>query len=334
MRYFIEHTTRFLYSHPVHENLTEIRMAPRTEGNQRCFQFRLTTRPNVQVLRYDDHFGNVVYHFDVPTPHAKLEIHASAAVEVEAAPELPESLTGGEWDRLDALRDDGEFWDWLQPSHFATRTKALDQLARSLKLDDRRHDPLTTLRAVNRGIYRRFAYNSEATAVDSPIDEAIRLKSGVCQDFAHIAIALLRRLGIPARYVSGYLFHEGSDRDVASNASHAWVEAYLPSLGWIGIDPTNDRIAADHHIRIGVGRDYADVPPTKGVYKGEADSELAVAVSVSKTRREPVQDAALHIVRRSNLAGTGRVPGLELGQQQQQQQRLDRQQQQEEQQQQ
>ncbi|MEA2754760.1 MAG: hypothetical protein QOJ54_1049 [Aliidongia sp.] len=320
MRYFIEHTTRFLYSQPVHENLTEIRMAPRTEGDQRCFQFRLTTRPNVQVQRYDDHFGNVVYHFDVPAPHAKLEIHASSAVEIEPAAALPEALNAAEWDRLDALRNDGEFWDWLQSSHFATHTQALEVLAQALALEERRHDPLTLLRAVNRAIHRGFAYSPEATAVDSPIDEAIRLKSGVCQDFAHIAIALLRRLGIPARYVSGYLFHDGSDRDTAANASHAWAEAFMPTLGWIGIDPTNDRIASDHHIRIGIGRDYADVPPTKGVYKGEAESELAVAVSVSKTRREPAEDAALHIVRRSKIADNRPVVGLEVGQQQQQQQ--------------
>jgi transglutaminase-like putative cysteine protease len=318
MRYFIEHTTRFLYSQPVHEHLTEIRMAPRTEGHQRCFQFRLTTRPNVPVLRYDDHFGNVVYHFDVPAPHARLDIHASSAVEIEPADALPEMLDDGEWDRLDALGNDGEYWDWLQPSHFATRTKPLEALARTLKLDERRQDPLTMLRGVNRSIHRRFDYNQDVTAVDSPIDDAIRHKSGVCQDFAHIAIALLRRLRIPARYVSGYLYHDGSDRDTAANASHAWVEAYLPSLGWIGIDPTNDRIAGDHHIRVAVGRDYADVPPTKGVYKGEAESELAVAVSVSKTRREPSQDAALHVVRRSKIAAPTPLVGHEVGQQQQQ----------------
>ena len=317
MRYFIEHTTRFLYSQPIHEHLTEVRMAPRTEGNQRCFQFRLTTRPNVQVMRYDDHFGNVVYHFDVPSPHSKLEIHASSAVEVETGAELPEELDPAEWQQLDALRNDGEFWDWLQPSHFATRTKPLETLARALKLDDRKMDPLSTLRAVNRAIYQRFEYNPETTAVDSPIEEAIKLKSGVCQDFAHIAISLLRRQGIPARYVSGYLHHEGSDRDTAANASHAWAEAYLPSLGWIGIDPTNDRIAGDHHIRIGVGRDYADVPPTKGVYKGEAESELAVAVSVSKTRREPAQDSALHVVRQSKLATPSQTQAVDAGQQQQ-----------------
>lgn len=317
MRYFIEHTTRFIYSNPVHENLTEIRMAPRTEGSQRCFQFRLTTKPNVQVQRYDDPFGNVVYHFDVPSPHTKLEIHASSAVEVEPADPLPEALGDEEWQAIDSLRDEGEFWDWRQPSHFAVRTKALETLARGLKLEDRRHDPLSMLRQINRSIYRRFTYSAESTAVDSPIDEAIRQKSGVCQDFAHIGIALLRRLGIPARYVSGYLYHDGSDRDTAANASHAWIEAYLPSLGWIGVDPTNDRIAGDHHIRIGIGRDYADVPPTKGVYKGEAESELAVAVSVSKTRREPAQDAALHVVRTSKLAGATAGPIHEAGQQQQ-----------------
>jgi transglutaminase-like putative cysteine protease len=229
--------------------------------------------------------------------------------------ELPETLDQASWAGLDALREDGEFWDWLQPSHFAQRTKPLEALAKALKVDERRQDPLTMLRTINRAINQRFAYSPTATAVDSPIDEAIRLKSGVCQDFAHIAIALLRRLKIPARYVSGYLFHDGSDRDTAPNASHAWVEAFMPDLGWIGIDPTNDRIAGDHHIRVAIGRDYADVPPTKGVYKGEAESELAVAVTVSKTRREPAQDAALHVVKRSKIAEPAPV-GQEVGQQQ------------------
>jgi transglutaminase-like putative cysteine protease len=316
MRYFIEHTTRFTYSQPVHEHLTEIRMAPRTEGHQRCFQFRLTTKPNVPMLRYDDHFGNVVYHFDVPAPHERLDIHASSAVEVEPMAELPETLDEATWAGIDALSEDGEFWDWLQPSHFAQRSKPLEALAKALKVDERRQDPLTMLRTINRAINRRFAYSPAATAVDSPIDEAIRLKSGVCQDFAHIAIALLRRLKIPTRYVSGYLFHDGSDRDMAPNASHAWAEAFMPDLGWIGIDPTNDRIAGDHHIRVAIGRDYADVPPTKGVYKGEAESELAVAVSVSKTRREPAQDAALHVVKRSKIAAPAPA-GHEVGQQQQ-----------------
>ena len=319
MRYFIQHMTSFTYSAPVYESVTEVRMAPRTEGGQRCFQFRLSCRPNVQVLRYDDHFGNVVYHFDVPTPHAKLEIVATAAVEIDPPVALPEKLDGDAWAQLDGLSSDPEYWDWLQPSRFAEPTRALASLARRLNLGARRDDPLTMLRAVSHAIARHFKYSPDTTEVDSPIDAAIKLRSGVCQDFAHVAIALLRRLGIPTRYVSGYLFHDGSDRNTAPNSSHAWAEAYLPALGWIGIDPTNDAIAAERHVRVAIGRDYADVPPTRGIYKGDAESEMAVAVNVSLTRREPVDNLALHVVRRQSRAA-GKAPATDALHQQEQQQ--------------
>jgi transglutaminase-like putative cysteine protease len=316
MRYFVQHVTRFRYSNAVHESLTEVRMAPRTEAHQRCFQFRLQCKPSVQVMRYDDHYGNVVYHFDVPSPHTSLEIVATSAVEIEPAAELPVRLPDDAWARLDELGQDGEFWDWLHPSRFATATKSLESLAAKLRLADRKSDPLTTVRRVCSSIHRHFSYNPEATEVDSPIDKAIKLRSGVCQDFAHIAITMLRRFSIPARYVSGYLFHDGSDRNTAANASHAWVEVYLPSLGWVGIDPTNDSLAGEKHIRVAVGRDYADVPPTRGVYKGEAESELAVAVSVSSARGESSNDLALHVIRRHSETAA-KTEAQEIYQQQQ-----------------
>ena len=316
MRYFVQHVTRFRYSSAVHESLTEVRMAPRTEAQQRCYQFRLQCKPSVQVMRYDDHYGNVVYHFDVPTPHTSLEIVAASAIEIEPLPDLPARLPAQAWGQLDELGQDGEFWYWLHPSCFAVPTKALEGLAVRLKLAERKADPLTTVRRICDGIHRHFAYNPEATEVDSPIDTAIKLRSGVCQDFAHIAIAMLRRLGIPARYVSGYLFHNGSDRNTAANASHAWVEVYLPPLGWVGIDPTNDIIAGEKHIRVAVGRDYADVSPTRGVYKGDAESELAVAVSVSATRGQSNSDLALHVIRRNGQSANKTEP-QEVYQQQQ-----------------
>jgi transglutaminase-like putative cysteine protease len=122
------------------------------------------------------------------------------------------------------------------------------------------------------------------TQVHSPIAHALDAKRGVCQDFAHIMIAVVRHWGVPARYVSGYLYHRRTDKDRSSpDATHAWVEAYLPSLGWVGFDPTNNLVVADRHIRVAVGRDYADVPPTRGTFKGEVESELAVAVRVEPT---------------------------------------------------
>ena len=148
------------------------------------------------------------------------------------------------------------------------RRRALAALAQEFGFE-RGDDPLATVRRTMSEIYARFEYSPSATRVDSPIDEALEARRGVCQDFAHIMIALVRRLGVPCRYVSGYLFQH-ADRKVRSTdgATHAWVEALLPGLGWVGFDPTNNMIAGDRHIRVAIGRDYADVPPTRGVFKG------------------------------------------------------------------
>jgi transglutaminase-like putative cysteine protease len=142
-----------------------------------------------------------------------------------------------------------------------------------------------------------------STKVDSPIEDALRARQGVCQDFAHILITLVRRLAIPCRYVSGYMFHRDdteakNDRSL-EGASHAWVEALVPGWGWVAFDPTNNLIGSDRHIRVAVGRDYADVPPTRGVYKGEAQSELSVAVTVSPADMTPPEPAAPNFVVRS-----------------------------------
>lgn len=251
-------------------------MEPRTEGIQRCLSFKLTLNPTANIMIYRDYLGNVVHNFDIPGQHRSLTITAEAQVEMKSAPELPERLAPETWDELDT----SEF-DNLLPSSFTHPTPLLDDLAHELNIT-RRDDPLTLLRELNTAIYDAFEYGQEVTKVDSPIDDALRARSGVCQDFSHIMLALLRPLGIPCRYVSGYLYTRG-DKNTrsAEDASHAWVEALLPKLGWIGFDPTNNLIAGERHIRVAVGRDYADVPPTRGVFKGRADTELAVGVRVA-----------------------------------------------------
>jgi len=147
---------------------------------------------------------------------------------------------------------------------------------------------------LNTRLCEAIDYVPEVTRVDSPIDEALTQRKGVCQDFSHIMISMLRALRIPARYVSGYLYHGKEDRDRSgTGATHAWVEAYLPDLGWIGLDPTNDLLAGSRHIRTSIGRDYADVPPTRGVLKGEADSRLTVAVAVAASEELPPEVSEL-----------------------------------------
>ena len=281
MHYTIHHVTRFSYETPVRESVMEVRMQPRTEGVQRCVRFGLSTTPAARVKMYDDRDGNTIHHFNIPGRHSRLIVTAEALIDMGAAPPLPRSLDDG-WERLDALTANGQYWDLLNSSHFARSTPLLEALKRELGVE-RGADPLDTLRRLTSDLFRRFEYSPQATRVDSPIDEALAAKRGVCQDFTHIMIALVRGLGVPCRYVSGYLYRQ-PDRDVrsADGASHAWVEALLPDIGWIGFDPTNDLVADERHIRVAVGRDYADVPPTRGVFKGTSvvHSELGVTVTV------------------------------------------------------
>lgn len=280
MFYAIRHITRFRYNNPVSESIMETRMHPRHEGGQRCTTFQLSVSPKARVNSYRDYLGNVIHHFDVPGHHTKLLIVAESIVDLRPPALLPRALPTSAWRELDEQVARADYWEMLMPSRFAKPSAALHELAEALDVY-RRDDPLTLLREINTGLYHWFDYQPKTTRVDSPIDEALLARTGVCQDFAHIMIALLREMKIPSRYVSGYLHHT-SDPSIrsSSGATHAWVEAFLPHLGWVGFDPTNNQIAGERHIRTAIGRDYADVPPTRGVFKGQSGSELSVSVRV------------------------------------------------------
>jgi transglutaminase-like putative cysteine protease len=282
MRYSVRHVTRFDYDTPVAESVMEVRMQPRSDGAQRCLHFALTPSPAARVMTYLDHEGNHIHFFNIPARHARLILTAEALVECPTASSLPARLDANAWDELDGVVRSGEWWQYLAPSLFARPTPLLERFALALGLD-RSRDPLTLLSRIMAQMFDHFEYKPQTTRVDSPIDEALEARCGVCQDFAHIFIALTRPLGLPARYVSGYLFREAGSQDRSTEgATHAWAEVLLPRLGWVGFDPTNNLIAAERHVRVAVGRDYADVPPTRGVYKGTtaARSELAVSVQV------------------------------------------------------
>jgi transglutaminase-like putative cysteine protease len=257
----------------------ELRMQPRSEGNQRCLSFDLAVKPAATIMHYRDFLGNAVHHFDIAASHSELALKAQSLVEVLPIPD-PEPADAPTWGDLDTLVAIEGYYEMLQPSVFARPTERLDEFARELKMD-RHVDPLRMLVEISRGIHEKFEYAPNSTKVDSPIDDALSVRKGVCQDFAHIMIALVRKLQVPCRYVSGYLFHTKDDQSMTSEgASHAWVEALLPKLGWVGFDPTNNLLCGDRHIRVAIGRDYAEVPPTRGVYKGGSESELSVSVTV------------------------------------------------------
>ena len=324
--YSIRHLTRYRYSQPISQSIMETRMHPRSDSNQHCLTFSLSVSPRCRVFSYRDHQGNNVQHFDIPGEHTQLGIVAESVIEQQPLPDVPHFLSPDAWDALDDLIEANDYWEMLLPSKFAVETPAVVLLAKQLGVT-RRDDPLMLVHELTRRLFEYFEYVPSHTHVDSPIDEAIVSGKGVCQDFAHTMIALLRHVRIPARYVSGYLYRgrEAHDRSTP-DATHAWVDVLLPHLGWVGFDPTNNLIAHHRHIRTAVGRDYADVPPTHGVFRGKTDSELYVAVQVEASEKPPALDRKLPIpeewsvlVERAQQPPEPAIPFIDLQQMQQQQ---------------
>jgi len=262
----VEHVTRLTYDGPINEAYTEVRLKPAHRDGQRCSSFAVVTEPRgVAVAEYRDRFGNAVHHFDVLEPHSALAVTARSevwtperSVDDEASPSL-----------LDV-------WDLRQASRYVPLRGAIVQLAGEVDGDG---PTLATARALMAAVRGRMRYETGSTDVRTVADEALAAGHGVCQDFAHVMIGVCRLHRIPARYVSGYLFDSHAEGD-AHSASHAWVDVWVPQRGWVSLDPTHDREQTDHYVRVGVGRDYADVPPTRGVYKGKAREELEVEVQI------------------------------------------------------
>jgi len=297
MLFEIRHVTQYAYDEAVRESVMELWMQPRKSNDQFLVNFELEVEPPSQIFSYADNYGNAVNHFDVPHPHQRLRIVARSVVETQGHTPLPDALDMDEWERLKSEAVRGEFWDFLRLQGFVIETPSLHAFIEDRRLNDlKRHDPLTAVRELNAALHDAFDYEAGVTEADSPMDHALVEGSGVCQDFAHIMIAVCRLWGIPARYVSGYLF---TDREAGErsnpDATHAWVEIFLPSLRWIGLDPTNNVMVGERHIGVALGRDYHDVPPARGVFKGEAASQLSVGVSVRQGASAPVEPEFLRM---------------------------------------
>ena len=319
MAYAVKHVTDFRYEPEARESVMEVRMQPRSDARQRCITFSLEVTPHANIMSYLDFLGNAVHHFDIPGRQKHIQVTAQALVETIAPPPV-EWKDVLDWDGLDARVAAGDYWDMLLPSRYARPTDLLQELKLELGVE-RRAAPIETLLELNAAIYRAFEYAPNSTQVDSPIDDALRSRRGVCQDFAHIMIALVRGLGVPCRYVSGYLHRAGKKEKKhrsVEGATHAWMEAFLPDLGWLAFDPTNNLTGTEKHIAVALGRDYGDVPPTRGVYKGGGESELSVLVTVTPADSPEPQNLrpATVIRRRAAYDSTA----AELFQEQQQQQ--------------
>jgi transglutaminase-like putative cysteine protease len=285
MRYRITHTTRFEYPEPAYDSQNELRMRPRNRDGQRCVVFELSVSEPASTVEYDDFFGNRTHSISVSGPHRNLEIVANSIVEVDT-PAIPPAagVTLAEFLRGDAVRN-SIYCEYLNPSEFIPFSERLRKFFWMARPQEQEDIGTYVMRMV--GYVRdQFEYETRSTHVHSSLNDILNSGGGVCQDFAHLTIGILRLAGVPTRYVSGYLApaSASSSVDVTAQASHAWLEAWLPGLGWCGYDPTHRCVVDGRHIAVAIGRDYADVPPLRGVYRnGGGRSVMTVDLRVEFT---------------------------------------------------
>jgi transglutaminase-like putative cysteine protease len=283
VRLEIHYTTRFHYSAPVRESQNELRACPVSDHRQQLSHYRVTTTPSARPISYLDYWGTRVDAFGVRAPHERLEVLAEATVETSASP-TPEAAVPRSALLDEDFRD--RHLEFLLPSPHVQWGEEVAAAARE-RADGADDGVMSMVDAVQTGAVA-LEYDPGATYVGVSVDEVFVRGGGVCQDFAHLAIAMYRSVGIPARYVSGYFFAasdatgQGPDGDEVHVETHAWVEVAVPSFGWHALDPTNRIPVGERHVVIGRGRDYDDVAPFRGVYSGSATHELAVAVRLRR----------------------------------------------------
>jgi transglutaminase-like putative cysteine protease len=274
----IRHITRYLYENMVRDSANQIMLYPLRDEYQEVLHHQVTITGNPMVNIHQDYFGNEVGTFTNAQPHCELVIDSQLKVvtSVRAMP-VDNAPAADQWKELTQFHRNPTFIDFLRQERF----EVLPEVTHVLETKNL-HDttPLQAAIHLCLYVYENFAYRKGITTVETTVDEIWKLKSGVCQDFAHILLVMLRILSIPARYVSGYICPNKSGMR-GEGATHAWVEAYIPFYGWLGVDPTNNCLVNDTHVRLAVGKNFLDCSPVKGTYRGTSNHTLEVIVTVS-----------------------------------------------------
>ena len=272
----VVHSTGYAYESPVTASFNEARLTPRSDNRQNVILSRVETVPATRSYRYLDYWGTAVTAFDLHAPHTELEVTASSVVETDK-PEPPiEKVT---WDELRSEAVVDKFDEVLSPTHYTPRSKRLRRVGERIA---KYHDPHDAVIAAADWVNSELDYVAGTTGVHSSALDALREGKGVCQDFAHLTLAVLRGIGIPSRYVSGYLHpqRKAPVGETVDGQSHAWIQAWTG--GWWNFDPTNDKEINEQYVSVGVGRDYADVTPLKGIYSGGGSTDLDVVVEITR----------------------------------------------------
>ena len=283
--YSIAHTTVYLYSQPVVLSHQFLHLEPLATETQECLDFNLQVRPTpLETTTRSDYFGNRVHYLTITEPHQELRITAQSQVSVTPVntPTAPTTVDEARrWLAKAAEPATHAARQFLYPSAATRRLAVADEWAGRLFPGGR--SVLEGVEELSAEINRSFVFDPNATHARTPLDEFMQLRRGVCQDFAHLAVAVLRAAGLPGRYVSGYLLTNpppGQPRRIGADASHAWASTFLPGYGWVDFDPTNDSLCRDEHITTAYGREFGDVSPVRGTVVGGGPQALFLGVTV------------------------------------------------------
>jgi transglutaminase-like putative cysteine protease len=272
----VVHSTGYAYKSPATASFNEARLTPRSDNRQNVILSRVETVPATRSYRYIDYWGTAVTAFDLHAPHTELEVTASSVVETDK-PEPPDKKVT--WEELAAETVVDQFDEVLAPTHYTPMSNRLHRVGEKIA---KYNEPDAAVIAAAEWVQSELDYVPGTTGVHSSALDALREGKGVCQDFAHLTLALLRGMGIPARYVSGYLHprRKAVVGDTVDGQSHAWIQAWTGA--WWNYDPTNDKEINEQYVSVGVGRDYGDVSPLKGIYSGGGSTDLDVVVEVTR----------------------------------------------------
>jgi transglutaminase-like putative cysteine protease len=289
-KFHITHITRYLYREPINDSANQIMLYPLEDEYQSVISHQLRITDNPLVETYKDYYNNTVGAFTNPGVHSALTIDSELTVVTHSRPMPVDAAQQKEqWDLLKQLRYQLPYINFLMPQHFNRLPEVLEIVN---KEQAREQTPLQLAKALSTYVYENFEYKAGVTTVETTLDEVLELKSGVCQDFAHLLLVMVRLAGIPARYISGYICPNKNGMR-GEGATHAWVEAYIPFYGWLGLDPTNNIVVDDKHVRLAVGRSFSDCSPVKGTFKGKAQHQLEVNVTVGYEGNNRIDEVQL-----------------------------------------
>ena len=272
MKFEINHRTHYVYASPVRESFNEVRLQPFSNTTQNVDSFLLKVLPAARLRHRHDFYSNVVHHFEIAEPHTTLSVESQLRVTTKNPTLLAADATPWPLARIGEAVREPRVFDFLQDSHYVEVSPEVWRLALDATVGVT--DAWQAAQALMRTVHAELKYEPNSTTVHTHASDVLRDKRGVCQDFAHVMIAQCRALKIPALYVSGYLATE------IASATHAWMEILVPGVGWRGLDPTHNRPVDENYVKLAVGRDYADVPPVAGNYKGTTDRKLEVQVTI------------------------------------------------------